>query len=160
MLFRALSSVSHSMRRKHNVAQTILYVEDNPNNMLLVKRIVQAEGHHLLEATDGVSGWQTAVAHQPDLILMDLHLPGDLDGLTLTQKIKQQPALSHIPIVALTAHGNAAVEKAALAAGCTGFLHKPADIRQIRAMLHKYLADATVRIPATQPALRRQFTSI
>ena len=118
----------------------ILYVEDNPNNMLLVRRLVEADGFELLAATEAESGWQTAVSEQPDLILMDLHLPGEMNGFDLTSKIKQHPQLAHIPIIALTAFHSAAAEQSALDAGCSGFLHKPADIRQIRAVLHQYLA--------------------
>lgn len=125
----------------------ILYVEDNANNMLLVKRILEAEGHLLLEATDAVSGWETAVFARPDLILMDLCLPGLFDGFELTRRIKQHPDLNHIPIVALTAWDDQEAEAKAMAAGCNGFLRKPADIRQIRATLRQFLDD-----PALMPA--------
>ena len=128
----------------------ILYVEDNANNMLLVKRIVEAEGHVLLEATDGVSGWETAVFARPALILMDLLLPGALDGFELTRRIKQHPDLGHIPVVVLTAWDDQEAEAMATAAGCDGFLRKPADIRQIRASLHQFLDDP-VLAPAVEP---------
>jgi CheY-like chemotaxis protein len=117
----------------------ILYVEDHPNNRLLVQRIVQAEGHQFLAAVDGETGWFTAVTQQPDLIFMDLHLPGGITGFDLTRQIKQHPALSHIPIIALTAFGNDEAEQAALEAGCVDFLRKPADIRQIRNVMRQYL---------------------
>jgi two-component system, cell cycle response regulator DivK len=121
------------------MSKRILYVEDHPQNMLLVKRIVEAEGHTLFEAANGKSGWETAVSAQPDLILMDLHLPGKLSGIELTRKIKQHASLKSIPVIALTAYGHGAVEEMATAAGCDGFLHKPADIRQIRATLRQFL---------------------
>ena len=121
------------------MAKRILYVEDNPNNVLLVQRVLAAEGHQLMVARDAAAGWETAVSQQPDLILMDLHLPGELNGLELTQQLKQHPALRHIPVVALTAHDSAEVETAALTAGCAGFLRKPADLRQIRQTLHPFL---------------------
>ena len=124
----------------------ILYVEDNPNNMLLVRRLVEADGFELLEATEAESGWQTAVSEQPDLILMDLHLPGEMNGFDLTSKIKQHPQLAHIPILALTAFHSAEAEQSALDAGCSGFLRKPADIRQIRAVLHQYLVKPNVAV--------------
>lgn len=133
------------------MAKQILYVEDNPNNVLLVQRLVAAEGHQLLVALDAAAGWETAVTHLPDLILMDLHLPGEMNGLELTQRLKQQPALQHIPIVALTAHDSVAVETAALAAGCSGFLRKPADLRQIRQTLHTFLNGEETAV-AAQPA--------
>jgi two-component system cell cycle response regulator DivK len=115
----------------------ILYVEDNPQNMLLVRRILEVTGYELLEAMDGESGWQTAVQEQPDLILMDLRLPGDISGFELTRRLKADPQLRHIPIIALTAYDTA--EELALAAGCDGFLRKPAGIRQIRAVIHQHL---------------------
>ena len=119
----------------------ILYVEDNANNMLLVRRIVEAEGHVLLEATDGLSGWEAAVFARPDLILMDLLLPGALSGFEITRRIKQHPDLGYIPVVALSAWDDQEAEATAMAAGCDGFLRKPADIRQIRATLHQFLDD-------------------
>lgn len=121
------------------MSKRILYVEDHPNNRLLVQRIVQAEGLEFLGAVDAETGWLTAVSQQPDLIFMDLHLPGSVTGFDLTRRIKQHPTLSHIPIVALTAFGNDEAEQAALEAGCLDFLRKPADIRQIRAVLHQYV---------------------
>ena len=129
------------------MAKQVLYVEDNPNNVLLVQRILAAEGHHLLVAPDAAAGWEAAVTHRPDLILMDLHLPGEMNGLELTQQIKQQPELQHIPIVALTAHDSVEVETAALAAGCSGFLRKPADLRQIRQTLHAFLNGIGAAVP-------------
>jgi two-component system cell cycle response regulator DivK len=133
------------------MAKQILYVEDNPNNVLLVQRIVAAEGHQLLVALDAVAGWETAVTHQPDLILMDLHLPGEMNGLDLTRRLKQHPTLQHIPVVALTAHDSVAVETAAFTVGCSGFLRKPADLRQIRQMLHTFLNGEETAV-ATQSA--------
>lgn len=124
----------------------ILYVEDNANNMLLVRRILEGEGHVLLEATDGVSGWEAAVFARPDLVLMDLLLPGVFNGFDLTRRIKQNPDLGHIPVVALTAWDDQEAEARAMAAGCDGFLRKPADIRQIRTTLHHFLGDTAPAI--------------
>lgn len=124
----------------------ILYVDDNLPNRLLVKRIVEAEGYTLLEAADAEMGWETAVAYEPQLILMDLHLPGRMNGFDLTRRIKMSATLSHIPIVAITAHGHTEAEAKAMAAGCIGFLHKPADIRQIRAVVRQFLNGATAKI--------------
>jgi CheY-like chemotaxis protein len=120
------------------MCKRILYVEDNPRNMLLVRRILEAEGHELLAAVDGESGWETAVSHIPDLILMDLRLPGELTGFELTRRLKAHPDLAYIPIVALTAYDNVQAQEKALAAGCAAFLAKPADIREIRATLRKF----------------------
>ena len=116
----------------------ILYVEDNPNNMRLIRRIVQAGGDELLEAVNGEIGWNMAFSEHPDLIFMDLLMP-EMDGFELTRKIKSTPELSQIPVVVLTAHGNVETEQKAQEAGCDGFLHKPADIRQIQKVLRQFL---------------------
>ena len=124
-----------------NEKKLILYVEDMPQNVLLMGRILEAEGHQLVAASDGHSGWQKALEVKPDLILMDLHLPGEFSGLELTSRLKNHPELQHIPVVALTAFGHREVEKQALAAGCDGFLHKPADVHQIRQVVYTFLHD-------------------
>ncbi|MBE2198442.1 MAG: response regulator [Anaerolinea sp.] len=131
------------------MCKRILYVEDNPRNMLLVQRILEADGHALLQAWDGETGWETAVAHLPDLILMDLRLPGDVSGFELTRRLKANPATAHIPIVVLTAYGSGEAERLAADAGADSFLCKPADIRQIRATLHQFFAPET----AVQPVV-------
>ncbi len=130
------------------MGKRVLYVEDHPNNRLLVQRIVQAEGQEFLAAADAETGWHTAVTHSPDLIFMDLHLPGGRTGFDLTRQLRQHPAFAHTPIIALTAFGNDEAEQAALASGCNDFLRKPADIRQIRAILRHYLGEPTL---AAQP---------
>lgn len=135
--------------KMHPMCKRILYVEDNPRNMLLVRRILEAEGHELLEAVDGESGWETAVSHIPDFILMDLRLTGEMSGFELTRRLKDSPQLAHIPIVALTAYGNDLAQEKALAAGCDDFLTKPADIREIRATLRKFFAPEPVTTQET-----------
>ena len=121
------------------MAKQILYVEDHFNNMLLVKRIVEAEGHEFLTAADGETGWSLALQSQPDLIFVDLRLPGEIDGFELLRRLKSEPSLSGIPAVVLTAYGQGDVEVLAVEAGCDGFLHKPADIRQIRSVIREYV---------------------
>jgi len=122
------------MRTKHR----ILYVEDNPNNMVLIRRVLQAEGHEILEAVDGESGWNMAIRERPDFIFMDLLMPG-MDGFELTRQIKMTPELSHIPIVMLTAYGTPETERIAREVGSDGFLHKPVSVQQIRAVLRQFL---------------------
>ena len=124
------------------MTKTVLYVEDNFNNALLVKRIVQAEGHVFLNATDVEEGWQLALEQLPDLIFVDLRLPGALDGLALMERLKAEPELRNVPAIVLTAYGRTSVIKQAREAGCDGFLHKPADIRQIRAVIREHVGTA------------------
>jgi two-component system, cell cycle response regulator DivK len=104
------------------MAKRILCVEDNPQNMRLVRKILQHHGYEVLEAEDGLTGVEAALKEQPDLILMDINLP-DIDGLEATRQIKrQQPTL---PIVALTASAMYGDEERCLAAGCDGYISKP-----------------------------------
>lgn len=127
------------------MAKQILYVEDHFNNMLLVKRIVASEGHDFLTAADGESGWAVALEHQPDLIFVDLRLPGEIDGFELLRRLKSDPRLKSIPAVVLTAYGLGDAETRAAEAGCDGFLHKPADIRQVRSVIRKYVGSEARR---------------
>lgn len=131
------------------MVKSVLYVEDNFNNALLVKRIVQAEGHVFLNAIDGQEGWQLALAQMPDLIFVDLRLPGTIDGFSLIKRLKAESELKDIPAIVLTAFGRGTVEKQAREAGCDGFLHKPADIRQIRAVIREHLGAVAKRTQLT-----------
>lgn len=121
------------------MAKRILYIEDNFNNMLLVKRIVEAEGHEFLTSMDGEGGWLIAAEEHPDMIFVDLRLPGDVDGFELLRRIKSDYDLRHTPVVILTAGGSSDAEEQAEAYGSDGFLQKPADIREIRALIRKHL---------------------
>lgn len=104
--------------------QRILCIEDNPQNMRLVRKILKHHGYEVIEAVDGTSGVALASREVPDLILMDINLP-DIDGLDATQQIKNNPDLAHIPIVALTANAMYGDEERILAAGCDGYISKP-----------------------------------
>lgn len=103
---------------------TVLVIEDNELNMKLVRTIMDREGIHMLEAEDALMGIGLAQKHKPDLILMDIQLPG-MDGLTATRTLKDSSELSHIPVLALTGHAMKGDEKAAMDAGCAGFIAKP-----------------------------------
>jgi len=121
------------------MAKRILYVEDHLNNMLLVKRIVRAEGHQFIGAADGEKGWEMILEENPDLIFVDLWLPGQVDGFELLRRLKSDPMRKHIPTIVLTAYVGSEVEIQAKTAGCDGFLQKPADIRQIQSIIREYL---------------------
>lgn len=101
----------------------ILYVEDNAQNMRLVRKILMNAGYEVIEAADGISAMRL-VQELPDAILMDVNLP-DIDGLELTQRLKADPALRHIPIIALTANAMHGDRERCYAAGCNGYLPKP-----------------------------------
>jgi signal transduction histidine kinase len=116
----------------------ILYVEDNPMNRDLVRRILTRSGYVVVEAQDGLSGIQVAQQERPDLILMDIMLPG-MDGYQVTTKLKSLPELAHTPIVALTAKAMASDRERALIAGCDGYIPKPIDVEYLREQIAEFL---------------------
>ena len=118
---------------------TILYVEDNPDNRLLVKRILLAEDYSLLEAIDGKDALNVLRTAHPDLILMDINMP-DMDGYTLTAKIKSLPGFERVPILALTANVMRGDKEKTLEAGCDGYIQKPLDIDQLTREIEKFLS--------------------
>lgn len=137
----------------------VLYIEDHPNNVLLIQRIVKAEGHTFLHAADGESGRTTLENYQPDLIFVDLRLPGQIDGYDLIRYIKSNARLQNTPTVVLTAYGRSEAELAARQAGCDAFLHKPADIREIRAVIRQYLGEPKLAQPII-PANGRSWANL
>ncbi|MFW5748323.1 MAG: response regulator [Chloroflexota bacterium] len=102
----------------------ILYIEDNPQNMRLVRKILKHAGYTVLEAENGTDGMQVAYDQHPDLILMDVNLP-DIDGLEITARLKSDDTTAAIPIIALTANAMVGDREKALEAGCNGYLPKP-----------------------------------
>lgn len=105
----------------------ILYIEDDANNRLLVRRILLAYKFEVQEAENAHDGIALAAADPPDLILMDISMP-DMDGLTATNKIRGMPAIAHLPIVALTANAMTGDREMILKAGCDGYISKPINI--------------------------------
>ena len=118
---------------------TILYVEDNPDNRLLVRRILLAENYELLEASNAFEAINLLENTIPDLILMDINMP-DMDGYTLTTKIRSMPRLGRVPILALTANVMRGDKEKTLEAGCDGYIQKPLDIDQLIREIEKFLA--------------------
>ena len=116
----------------------ILYVEDNPDNRLLVRRILQAENYKMLEATNAVEAIDLLETTIPDLILMDINMP-EMDGYTLTAKIRAMPGLGRVPILAVTANVMRGDKEKTLEAGCDGYIQKPLDIDQLTREIEKFL---------------------
>ena len=109
---------------------TVLYVEDNEDNIYMLKSRLGRKGFTVLIATDGAQGVAMAAAEQPDLIIMDLSLPV-LDGWEATRRIKAAAATRHIPIIALSAHAMTGDRERAIAAGCDDFDTKPVEFDRL-----------------------------
>jgi CheY-like chemotaxis protein len=120
--------------------KTILVIEDNKLNMKLVNGLIKIGKYRMLEAIDAESGIQLIREQRPDLVLMDIQLPG-MDGLSATKVIKEDPDLKDIPIVALTSFAMQGDEEKALAVGCTGYITKPIDTRKFLETVSQYLKD-------------------
>lgn len=118
----------------------VLYIEDNAENRLLVRRVLEAEGCSVLEAADGSSGLEVAAQTRPDLILLDINLP-EIDGYDLARRFRDTPGLRQVPILAITANVMKGDRERTLAAGCDGYIQKPIDVdrlpEQIRATLRR-----------------------
>lgn len=119
---------------------TILYVEDNRDNRMLVRRVLAAAGYNMIEAANAAEALKILETSKPDLILMDINMP-DKDGYTLTTEIREIPGLSNIPIIAITANVMRGDREKSFEAGCDGYIQKPIDIdlltQQIQAFLRR-----------------------
>lgn len=121
----------------------VLCVEDNAVNMILVERIVEAEGHELVKAEDGQSALSLLEGFVPDIILLDINLPG-IDGLELARRFKADPKLAQVPLIATTAQVLVGDRERCLEAGCDDYLPKPLDIRKLRQVMRGYLDEQKV----------------
>lgn len=117
---------------------SVLVVDDNPTNLKLACDVLEFDGYYVLRATNAEEAEEVLRTSQVDVVLMDLELPG-MDGLTLTRKLKADPQMRHLVIIALTAFAMKGDDQRARAAGCDGYLTKPIDTRtfasQVRACL-------------------------
>ena len=117
---------------------SILYVEDNLDNRLLVRRILEAEGYAVLEADNAHQAMEIVQTHRPNLVLMDINLP-EIDGYTLTSKLKSLPLFGKTPIVAITANVMKGDRERTLNAGCDGYIQKPIDVDTLPQQINRFL---------------------
>lgn len=123
----------------------ILYIEDNSDNRMLVRRILMVEDFVVIEAVDGKSGIELAKREHPDLILMDMNLP-EIDGYELTRRVREQiPELAAVPIIAMTANVMHGDREKTLEAGCDGYIPKPIDVDALPEQVKKFLKEARAR---------------
>jgi two-component system cell cycle response regulator DivK len=122
------------------MGNNVLYIEDNPDNMMLVQRALEARGYHLLQAMNGLTGVNLAEREEVDLILLDINLP-DIDGYEVARRLRSSPkrSLFHIPIIAITANALKGDAEKALDAGCDVYMSKPINIRELWARVEAFV---------------------
>jgi two-component system, cell cycle response regulator DivK len=125
----------------------VLYVEDNPDNMVLVKRVMEAAGYTLFQAVNGLEGVAVAEKEPIDLILLDINLP-DIDGYEVARRLRHstKTTLAHIPIIAITANALKGDAENALAAGCDVYMSKPVNIHELRARVEGFMPSIEARV--------------
>jgi two-component system, cell cycle response regulator DivK len=123
---------------------TILYIEDNPLNRRLVRKLLTTKGYQVLEAIDGLTGLEMIRTEKPDLVLLDVNLPG-IDGLDIVKQLRTMPEIAHTPVIALTANSMHGDRERCLAAGCDAYLAKPIARQELYNMLHRFLAKKPVK---------------
>ena len=119
--------------------EKILIIEDNPRNMRLIEMTLRAKNYTLLKATNGEEALDMATRERPDLILMDIRLPG-MDGLEVTKKLRETPAFSHTPIIGLTAYAMKGDREKVIESGCNAYLSKPINTRELPGMIAEMLS--------------------
>jgi two-component system cell cycle response regulator DivK len=125
-----------------NKKGTILYVEDNPDNRSLIRRVLEAEDYAVVEAINAQQALEKLDSSTIDLVLMDINMP-DMDGYTLTAKIKAIQKFSKIPIVAVTANVMRGDREKSLGAGCDGYIQKPIDIDALSQQIERFIIRST-----------------
>ena len=124
--------------------EAVLVVDDSPDNLVLTQFLLETDGFEVLTAENAEQALDVLRACRPELILMDVQLPG-MDGLTLTRKLRADPAWSDVVIVALTAYAMKGDEENALAAGCDGYITKPIDTRTFASIVRDHMKVRRIR---------------
>jgi two-component system cell cycle response regulator DivK len=128
----------------------VLIVEDNPMNMRLIEMILKSDDYTLLKAVDGEEALAIATIDHPDLILMDIRLP-KVGGLEVAKRLKKNAKLSHIPIIALTAHAMKGDMEKAIEAGCDSYVSKPIDTHQLPKLVANMLSPGRRKLSPAKP---------
>ncbi len=123
------------------MSKRILVVEDQEDNRKILRDLLTSADFEVIEAEDGEAGLLAAAAHRPDLILMDVQLPG-IDGYEATRRLNGDALLRGIPVIAVTAHALNGAEQEARAAGCDGYIAKPISPRQLLQKVREYFPGA------------------
>ncbi len=124
------------------MTKTVLIVEDNELNMKLFNDLVETRGHRIVQTRSGVEAVDIARRHMPDLILMDIQLP-EVSGLEVTQRLKEDESLKHIPVIAITAFAMKGDEQKILRGGCEAYLSKPISVAKFFETIDHFLGGPT-----------------
>ena len=124
------------------MAHKILYIEDNPDNMHLIRRVLESCGYEIYGAAKGLDGVSMAEELKPDMVLVDINLP-DIDGYEVARRIRisQESALHTVPMIAITANVLKGDAEKSLAAGCDAYLPKPVNVRELIARVDSYFSE-------------------
>jgi two-component system, cell cycle response regulator DivK len=126
----------------------ILIIEDNQQNLYLTTFILQKHGHEIVQARNGEQGIALAVQTRPDLVLLDIQLPG-MDGYTVAEELRKDPASASIPIIAVTSYAMAGDRERILEAGCTDYIEKPINPDTFHAEIAQHLKGDSAIHPAS-----------
>lgn len=121
------------------MSKSILVVEDQEDNRRILRDLLSSRGYDIIEVTDGLAGVEAAKREKPDLILMDIQLPG-IDGYEATRRIRSEPDLAGVTIIAVTSYALSGDEQKALEAGCDDYVAKPFSPRKLLAKIEHYLS--------------------
>src|SRR6266571_4597311 len=135
--------------RKDGSRAKILHVEDNPENRMLVRAILEAEGYTIIDAEDGLTGIEAAIREEPALILLDVNLPA-VDGYEVVSIIKSFPAFATTPVIAVTAYAMEGDRQRTLVAGCDGYIQKPIDVDAFPSQVAEFLRGKRERVEAQE----------
>lgn len=116
----------------------ILYIEDNLDNRILVRRLLHSASYNVIEAENALQAINALFRYSPDLILMDINIPG-VDGYALTSKLKTVPSVAMIPVIAITANAMRGDREKTIYAGCDGYIEKPIDIDTFQNQIDRFL---------------------
>ena len=129
--------------QKEGAGKKILVVDDKKDSRGLVKKVLGLRGYEVIEAATGEDAINMAQTELPDLILMDIRLPGGIDGMEATRRIKALSQVAHVPILAMTASVRPEDKQSTLEAGCDDFIRKPIDIDQLPKQVAEHIAHAS-----------------
>jgi two-component system, cell cycle response regulator DivK len=135
----------------------ILYIEDDFQNRRLVRKLLRLNGYEMIEAEDGLQGIAIAAREKPDLILMDINLPG-IDGMEATSRLKSSNDLAYIPIIAVTANAMRGDREKIMGAGCDSYLQKPINTIKLMEIITSFIG-AGQTVVSHVPSVRKTFQS-